>query len=30
MLEKSEDEILSLEISDKYRPNQKTVREVED
>ncbi|CAG8532691.1 2481_t:CDS:2, partial [Funneliformis caledonium] len=27
LLEKSEDEILSLEIGDKYRPNQKTVRE---
>ncbi|CAB4416494.1 unnamed protein product [Rhizophagus irregularis] len=27
LLEKSEDEILSLEIRDRYRPNQKTVRE---
>ncbi|CAG8810678.1 44391_t:CDS:2, partial [Gigaspora margarita] len=28
LVAKSEDEILSLEISDHYRPNQKTVREV--
>ncbi|CAG8771552.1 4773_t:CDS:1, partial [Dentiscutata heterogama] len=27
LVAKSEDEILSLEISDHYRPNQKTVRE---